>query len=129
MKCPSYSYLNDKQFAPQKTARKRKGINSKGTKTKGELVFYHSYKIRLNQHIHPCIMVKVKHFEYKSRVYFFSDVILCMCKQICCYFSKSSIWVQIQIISIKTSTLNKEITFLSYIVNPKHKRMQSKVQS
>ena len=42
MKCPSHSYLNDKQFAPQKTARKRKGINSKGTKTKGELVFYHS---------------------------------------------------------------------------------------
>ena len=33
MKCPSHSYLNDKQFAPQKIARMRKGyFNSKGAK-------------------------------------------------------------------------------------------------
>ena len=65
MNCSSHSYLNDKQFAPQKIASKRKGINSKGKETIGELVFCHSYKIRLNLHIHPCIMVKLKHIEYK----------------------------------------------------------------
>ena len=32
MKCPSHSYLNDKQFAPQKIARMRKVFNSKGAK-------------------------------------------------------------------------------------------------
>ena len=91
MNCPSHSYSNDKQFAPQKIARKRKGINSKGKETKGEWVCCHSYKIRLNLHIHPCIKVKLKHIEFKIEYIFSSDVILCLCKQICCCFSKSSI--------------------------------------